>query len=47
VRVRVGSEIVLILTSDDFELELDEEVLLEVESDRFFLYDQETEQRIG
>jgi ABC-type sugar transport system ATPase subunit len=47
VRVRVGSEIVQILTSDDFEVGLDEEVLLEVESDRFFLFDQETEQRIG
>jgi multiple sugar transport system ATP-binding protein len=47
VRVRVGSEIVQILTGDDFEVGLDEEVYLEVQSDRFFLFDQQTEQRIG
>ena len=47
VRVRVGKEIVQILTGDDFKVGLDEEVLLEVESDRFFLFDQSTEKRIG
>ncbi len=47
VRVRVGGELVQVLTSDDFVVDLDEQVYLEVESDRFFLFDQETEQRIG
>jgi len=47
VRVRVGKELVQILTSDDFVVRLDEQVYLEVESDRFFLFDQETDKRIG
>jgi ABC-type sugar transport system ATPase subunit len=47
VRVRVGKEIVQILTADDFIVDLDEQVYLELESERFFLFDAETERRIG
>lgn len=47
VRVRVGKELVQILTSDDFRVDLDEQVYLEIPSDRFFLFDAKTEKRIG
>jgi hypothetical protein len=46
VRVRVGSELVQVLTGDDVRVEMDEPVLLEVPPDRFFLFDAESEQRI-
>lgn len=46
VRVRVGKELVQILTGDDVQVDMDETVLLEVPNDRFFLFDAETEQRI-
>jgi ABC-type sugar transport system ATPase subunit len=47
VRARVGKEIVQILTADDFVVGLDEKVYLELESERFFLFDTESERRIG
>jgi ABC-type sugar transport system ATPase subunit len=47
VRVRVGNEMVQVMASDDFEVGLDEEVMLEIPEDRIFLFDAETEVRIG
>jgi len=47
VRVRVGSELVQVLTGDDFQVDMDETVLLEVPADRFFLFDIQTEKRIA
>ncbi len=46
IRVRVGSELVQVLTGDDIHVDMDEPVLLEVPPDRFFLFDAESEQRI-
>ena len=47
VRVRVGSELVQVLTGDDVQVDMDETVLLEVPADRFFLFDVQTEKRIA
>jgi multiple sugar transport system ATP-binding protein len=47
VRVRVGREQVQILTADDFAVDLDEVVYLEIEPERMFLFDAESENRIG
>jgi multiple sugar transport system ATP-binding protein len=47
VRVRVGSELVQVLTGDQVQVAMDEHVLLEVPPDRFFLFDAETEKRIA
>ena len=47
VRVRVGQEHVQILTADDFVVDLDEVVYLEIEPERMFLFDAESENRIG
>lgn len=47
VRVRVGNEMVQVMTSDDFEVGLDEAVMLEIPEDRIFLFDAGTEFRIG
>jgi ABC-type sugar transport system ATPase subunit len=46
VRVRVGQELVQVLTGDDVQVDLDEPVTLEIPPDRFFLFDTETEKRI-
>lgn len=46
VRVRVGKELVQVLTGDDVSVDLDEPVTLEIPPDRFFLFDTETEKRI-
>jgi len=46
VRVRVGSELVQVLTTDEIQVDLDEPVTLEIPPDRFFLFDTETEKRI-
>jgi ABC-type sugar transport system ATPase subunit len=46
VRVRVGKELVQVLTGDDVFVDLDEPVSLEIPPDRFFLFDTETEKRI-
>jgi multiple sugar transport system ATP-binding protein len=46
VRVRVGPELVQVLTGDDIHVDMDEPVLLEVPPDRFFLFDAESEKRI-
>jgi hypothetical protein len=47
VRVRVGAQLLQILTGDDIQVAMDQPVLLEVLPDRFFLFDAETEQRIA
>jgi ABC-type sugar transport system ATPase subunit len=47
VRVRVGHEQVQILTADDFAVDLDEVVYLEIEPERMFLFDAESKNRIG
>ncbi len=46
VRVRVGQELVQVMTDDDVHADMDEPVSIEIPSDRFFLFDTETEQRI-
>lgn len=47
VRVRIGAELVQVLTSDDIHVAMDEPVLLEVPPDRLFLFDARTEKRIA
>ena len=47
IRVRVGSELVQILTDDTVHVDMDEPVLVEVPPDRFFLFDAQSERRIA
>ena len=47
VRVRVGSELMQVLTGDQVQVAMDQPVMLEVPPDRFFLFDAETEKRIA
>ena len=47
VRVRVGQELVQVLTGDDVTVGMDEAVLLQIPEDRIFLFDTETEKRIS
>jgi len=47
VRVRVGQELVHILSREAHSFELDERVYLEVPAERMFLFDAKTEKRIG
>ena len=46
VRVRVGQELVQILTGDDVSVAMDESIMIEIPIDRVFLFDAETEKRI-
>jgi multiple sugar transport system ATP-binding protein len=46
VRVRVGKEIVSILTEDTLKVDMDEAVSLVVAPDRFFLFDAKSEKRV-
>jgi hypothetical protein len=46
VRVRVGKEIVSILTEDTLIVDMDEAVSLVVAPDRFFLFDAKSEKRV-
>jgi multiple sugar transport system ATP-binding protein len=47
IRVQVGKELVQVLTDDSVNVEMDEQVSLEIPSERFFVFDAETEQRIA
>lgn len=47
VRVRVGKELVQVLSDDHIQVAMDEPVALEIPSDRFFLFDARTEERIS
>ena len=46
-RVRVGWELVQVLTGDDVSVQMDQAVLLNIPQDRIFLFDAETEKRIS
>jgi ABC-type sugar transport system ATPase subunit len=46
VRVRVGKELVQVMTTDEIQVDLDEPVILEIPPDRFFLFDIKSEKRI-
>jgi ABC-type sugar transport system ATPase subunit len=46
VRVRVGTELVQVMTTDEVQVDLDEPVTLEIPPDRFFLFDTKSEKRI-
>jgi multiple sugar transport system ATP-binding protein len=47
VRVRVGQDLVQVLTGDDVTVDMDQTVLLDIPVDRIFLFDAETEKRIA
>ncbi len=46
VRVRVGKDLVQVITGDDVSVDLDQMVMLDIPADRIFLFDAETEERI-
>lgn len=46
VRVRLGGELVQILTGDDVVVDMDQQITIEIPMDRVFLFDAETEKRI-
>jgi ABC-type sugar transport system ATPase subunit len=47
VRVRVGEQIVQLLTSDTFRVEMNEPVMLEIPTERFLLFDSATGKRVS
>lgn len=46
VRVRIGPELVKVLTGDDVSVDIDEEITVNIPEDRIFLFDSKTEDRI-